>query len=180
MARTKLSKRGIIFIALSIVVLVGLTLVGVFTFNKVSSNSPIDLTLEFMNNYKNATSKVMNEVKYPFDDELSDTQFNTYKDLIRSQYKSMTYEIVGEVDAIIKVDFAVYDYASSYDKANSYLSLYEKDKTLDEKVNYKLKEMANTKEKVTYSIEFKYYKLDDVWYMTDFNASNYQKLAGTF
>ena len=38
MARTKLSKRGIIFIALSIVVLVGLTLVGGCTFNKVSSN----------------------------------------------------------------------------------------------------------------------------------------------
>lgn len=184
MARTKLSKRGIIFIALSIVVLIVLVLVGLFVLTRTSSKSPLDLTLDFMNKYKNASSEVMNEVKYPFNDELSDAQLTTYKDLIRSQYKSMTYEIVnetvGEVDAIIKVDFDVFDYASSYDKANSYLSLYGKDMSLEKQINYKLKEMSKTKEKVTYSIEFKYYKLDGVWYMTDFNKADLSKLSGTF
>lgn len=184
MARTKLSKRGIIFIALSIIVIVALALVGIFVLTGVSSKSPTDLTLEFMNKYKNASSEVMNQVKYPYNDDLSDTQFNTYKDLIRSQYKSMTYRIddetVGEVDAIIKVDFDVFDYASSYDKASSYLSLYGKDMSLEKQVNYKLKEMSNTKEKVTYSIEFKYYKLDGVWYMTDVTSADLSKLTGTF
>lgn len=184
MARTKLSKRGIIFIALSIIVVIALALVGIFVLTGASSKSPTDLTLEFMNKYKNATSEVMNQVKYPYADKLDKTQMNTYKDLIRSQYRSMSYtisdETVGEVDAIIKVDFDVYDYASSYDKASSYLSLYGSDMSLEKQVNYKLKEMSNTKEKVTYSIEFKFYKLDGVWYMTDVTSADLSKLTGTF
>lgn len=184
MARTKLSKRGIIFIALSMIVVIALALVGIFVLTGANSKSPTDLTLEFMNKYKNATSEVMNEVKYPYADKLDKTQMNTYKDLIRSQYRSMSYtiseETVGEVDAIIKVDFDVYDYASSYDKATSYLSLYGSDMSLEKQVNYKLKEMSNTKEKVTYSIEFKFYKLDGVWYMTDVTSADLSKLTGTF
>ena len=184
MARTKLSKRGIIFIALSMIVVIALALVGIFVLTGASSKSPTDLTLEFMNKYKNATSEVMNQVKYPYADKLDKTQMNTYKDLIRSQYRSMSYtiseETVGEVDAIIKVDFDVYDYASSYDKASSYLSLYGSDMSLEKQVNYKLKEMSNTKEKVTYSIEFKFYKLDGVWYMTDITSADLSKLTGTF
>lgn len=184
MARTKLSKRGIIFITLSIIVLLVLVLVGIFVLTRASSKSPTDLTLEFMNKYKNATSEVMDNIKYPYGDTLDKTQMNTYKDLIRSQYRSMTYQIddetVGEVDAIIKVDFEVFDYASSYDKATSYLSLYGSDMTLEKQVNYKLKEMGNTKEKVTYSIEFKFYKLDGIWYMSDLTSADLSKLAGTF
>lgn len=184
MARTKLSKKGIVFITLSIIVVLSLVLVGVFVYTKTSSKSPLDLTLDFMNKYKNASNEVMNEVKYPYSDELNDTQFNTYKDLIRSQYKSLTYQIVdekvSEVDAIIKVDFDVFDYASSYDKATSYLSLYGQDMSLEKQVNYKLKAMSDTKEKITYSIEFKYYKLDGVWYMLDVTTADLSKLTGTF
>ena len=62
----------------------------------------------------------------------------------------------------------------------SYLSLYGSDMSLEKQVNYKLKEMSNTKEKVTYSIEFKFYKLDGVWYMTDITSADLSKLTGTF
>ena len=184
MARTKLSKKGIGIIIISLVVLILLIVFGVFMISKSSGKTPVDLTLDFMNKYKNASSEVMNEVYYPFDDELTDTQKDKYKELIKSQYLALDYSItdenVGEVDAIIKVEFEVLDYKDSYDKAISYLKLYEKDLSYEKQMDYVLKQMSNTKEKTKYSIEFSYYKLDGKWVMTELSKADYAKLAGTF
>lgn len=184
MIRTKFSKRGIGFIILCVIVLAVLVLLGRFILSRAIAKTPIDLTKDFMNKYKNASKEVMDKVNYPYDDELTDNQLKRYKDIIKTQYLALDYDItdeyVGESDAIIKVEFEVFDYASGYEKASSYLSLYEKDMSLEKQVDYKLDEMSKTKEKMKYSISFAYYKLDGKWIMTELTKTDLQKLTGTF
>ncbi len=148
------------------------------------TKTPIDLTKEYMNKYKNCDSEIVKNIKYPFDDEITDAQKKKYKEIIKSQYMALDYEIaeehVGEEDAIIKVQFSVLDYKSSYDKATSYLALYGQDKTNEKKVDYKISEMEHTQEKEQYSIEFTFHKLDGKWHMMDLLEADLQKLAGTF
>ena len=184
MAKTKLSKKGIIIIIVSVIVLTIIVAALVFVIKRSAGKTPVDLTLEFMNKYKNASSEVMKEVNYPFEEELTNTQKERYKEIIKSQYLALKYEItdetVGEIDAIIKVEFEVLDYKSSHDKAISYLQLYEKDLSKEKQMDYVLKQISNTKEKTRYSIEFNYYKLDDKWEMINLTKADYNKLAGTF
>ncbi len=185
MVNLKLGKKGILYIALFILGLALIAFVASIILKSASPKGPVELTESFMKKYKNASSEVMDKIKYPYDDVLTDEQFNKYKDIIKTQYLALDYKIVdkpviGEVDAIVKVEFEVLDYASSYDKANSYLSIYESEMPDIKKVDYKLKEMQNTKEKVSYSIEFKYYKLDGEWKMTDLSKASLSKLDGTF
>ena len=185
MVNLKLSKKGILYIALVIFGLGAIAFLGSVILRSASPKGPVELTESFMKKYKNASSEVMDKIKYPYDDVLTDEQFNKYKEIIKTQYLALDYKIVdtpviGDIDAIVKVEFEVLDYASSYDKASSYLSIYEPEMTEVKRVDYKLKEMQNTKEKVSYSIEFKYYKLDGEWKMTDLSKATLSKLDGTF
>ncbi len=180
----KINKKLIIGIIIAVVVII-LGVLGILLILKGGDNkTPIDLTKEYMNKYKNCDSEIVKKIKYPFDDEITDTQKAKYKEIIKSQYMALDYEIaeehVGEIDAIIKVEFSVLDYKSSYDKATSYLSLYGQDKSNEKKVDYKLSEMEHTQEKEKYSIEFTFHKLDGKWHMMDLTKTDLEKLAGIF
>lgn len=178
--KSKLLIACVIAIAIIVVGILGIGMLLKGGDNK----TPIDLTKDFFNKYKKCDSEVVNKIEYPFNDELTDAQLKKYKELIKSQYMALDYEIaeehIGEEDAIVKVQFNVLDYKSSYDKATSYLSLYGQDKSDEKKVEYKLKEMEKTQEKEKYSIEFTFHKLDGKWHMMDLTDSDFQKLAGIF
>lgn len=169
-------------VAVAIVVLgvvgVGLLLRG------GNKKTPIDLTKEYMNSYKNCDKEVVSKIKYPFEDDLTKAQKAKYKEIIKSQYMALDYEIteehVGEIDAVIKVEFNVLDYKASYEKATSYLRLYGQDKTEEQKNDYKLKEMEHTQGKEKYSIEFTYHKLDGEWQRMDLTTADLEKLQGIF
>ena len=178
------NKKLLITCIVSLVVIV-LAVVGICLILKGGkAKTPIDLTKDYMNKYKNCDSEVVKNIKYPFDDEITDAQLKKYKEIIKSQYMALEYEIaeenVGEEDAIIKVQFSVLDYKSSYDKATSYLSLYGLDKPDEKKVDYKISQMEHTQEKEQYSIEFTFHKLEGKWHMMDLTDADLQKLAGTF
>lgn len=184
MVKLKLSKRGIIFVAIAIIVVILLMVLGLRVLSNASVKTPVELTESFMKKYQIADSEIMNKIEYPFDDQLTDEQLKRYKDLIETQYLALDYQIVeeniGELDAIIKVEFSVFDYASSYDKATNYLNVYEKDMSSIKQVDYKLKEMENTQEKITYAITFNYYKLDGKWIMLEVSDTDLSKLSGTY
>ncbi len=176
--------RIIAIIVAVILVVVGIGIGVALIVKGKGEKTPIDLTKEYLNQYKNCDSEIVAKIKYPFDDELTKAQKAKYKEIIKSQYMALDYEIteehVGEIDAIIKVQFSVLDYKASYEKANSYLSLYGKDKKEEKKVDYKIKEMEHTQEKETYSIEFTYHKLDGKWHRMDLTETDLAKLAGVF
>lgn len=184
MAKLKISKKGLLFIIISVLVLVLVGLLGWFILSRTTTKTPIDLTRNYLKMYKNASSEVMDKIKYPYSDELTETQLAKFKELIKTQYLALDYEIVeeniGEVDAIIKVEFEVLDYKSSYEKADNYLSIYEKDKSVEKQVDYKLKEIEKTKEKIKYGIDFSFYKLNDKWEMIDVSNADIAKLSGTY
>lgn len=180
----KKNKKLIIASIIAVIVIVlGVIGIGILL-RGGSKKTPIDLTKDYMNRYKNCDKEVVSEIQYPFEDELTKAQKAKYKEIIKSQYMALDYEIteetVGEIDAVIKVEFNVLDYKASYDKATSYLSLYGKDKTEEQKNDYKISEMEHTQEKEKYSIEFTFQKLDGEWQMIDLTKADLEKLQGIF
>lgn len=186
MAKIKINmkSRKVQLSLLAVILIAVVVVIAVLLLKKNTANTPIDMTKAYMDRFKNLDSEVVSKISYPYSDNLSDSQKKKYEEIIKSQYLSLNYEIVdeniGEIDAIVRVQFSVLDYASSYDRATSYLSLYEKDKSEKEVIDYKISEMENTKEKIEYTIEFAYYNLDGEWHMSDLSPADLRKIAGTF
>jgi hypothetical protein len=177
---------------IGIVILVLLILIAaLLLFIKLKvDNSPKSLTEKYMESYQNLDSTVLDKISYPFSDELSKTQKKKYIEVLKRQYGKMSFEIVDEDitddDAIINVEFTVYDLAAAYDKATNYIEVYSTKFyengafSTTKAVDYKLASLNNCTDKVTYSVKFYYYKENGKWKMTDLSDSDIKKLDGTY
>lgn len=110
--------------------------------------------------------------------ELSDDYQLEYEKLIKEQYRNLTYEIKneeinGEI-AIVTVEIEVTDYGkviNQYDISN-----YETDTEYHKNV---LQALKNTKDKITYTIDFVASKTqNDVWEVQELDSENKEKLLG--
>lgn len=187
----KLSKKGKLFLVggLVLLLLIIILVVCLLLF-KNSSGDPVKMTEKFMNGYIHLSDDVISKVKYEFDDELNSSQRKTYLDVMKRQYSKIDYQIKDSIihdgDAIITVEFSVYDYNAGMEKANNYISVHEdeflKDKEFDNEkaVSYKIDSLKSYNERVTYTIMFNYYKEGKKWILNDLVDSDLKKLNGTF
>lgn len=116
------------------------------------SNTPTskveDLLIKYQTLDKDISSGIDDILK---EENLTESQKDRYRKLIEKQYKNLSYEVKDEVidgdTATITVEIEVFDYKKSFNKVNN--SYQEnKDYTLEEYNDEKLKELENTKEKV--------------------------------
>lgn len=190
-SRLKLSKKGKLFLVggLGLLLFLIILIVCLFLF-RGSSGDPVKMTEKFMNSYIHLNDDVISKVKYEFDDELNSSQRKTYLDIMKRQYSKIDYQIkdsvINEGDAIITVEFSVYDYNAGISKANNYISIHEDEFLVDKKfdnekaVSYKLDSLKGYNERVTYTIMFNYYKEGKKWILNDLADSDLKKLNGTF
>lgn len=175
---------GIVIVVIIIIIL------GIVFLNNYLSNKPVYMTREYMKKYNKLDSEVIKNIEYDFDDQLSDDQKDKYVEIIKNQYKKLTYKIVSEdmdeTSATINVEISVFDLSSAMFKANSYIDSYE-DKFMTNgeydilKANdFKLDELSNYNEKITYSITFNYYKENGNWTMRDISSNDLKKIRGTY
>lgn len=102
-----------------------------------------------------------------------------YEEVIRKQYKGLSYEIKDEeIDgdySLVTVEIEVMDYKKAigmYDRGNYDLVRYQK---------LVLEELKNTKEMVTYTIEFELTKDDEgIWTVNDLGSDINNKLLGIY
>lgn len=168
--------------------------------------SPKEKVSEFLNKYKNQDSKVIKDLDKTISSEYTGDFKKRYINLMKKQYKDMSYKITNEVidgkNAIVTADISVYDYESAIESANDYLSTHEnefykdiitnKDKEnsgskttnkildKDKFMNYKLDLLEQVNDKKTYTIEFSLTNKNDEWIMDPLSDSDIEKIHGIY
>lgn len=172
-----------------------------------AANTPKEKVSEFLDRYKNQDKDIISQLEDTIKEEYDNDDYRErYKTLMTNQYKDLEYtitdEIIEEDNAVVEAQITVYDYASAIKNANDYLSSnmsefakettddkttedddddttttdYDEDKFMD----YKLTQMENVNDKVTYTIEFTLTKTNGEWQMDALNNSDIEKLHGIY
>ena len=90
------------------------------------SNTPTKKVEKFLDNYKNQDETVLTQLKSMVDADtlMTDDQKSTYTDILKRQYKDLTYDIKDEkIDgdtATVTAEIEVYDYYKVNKDAESY------------------------------------------------------------
>lgn len=89
-------------------------------------NTPTKKVENFLDNYTSGSNTVLNQLKEMVDSDsmMDDNQRNTYSDIMKRQYKDMTYEIKDETingdNATVTAEIEVYDYYKANKDAETY------------------------------------------------------------
>lgn len=156
-------------------------------------NNPTKRVEVFLNKYQTMDNEVLNQLDDTLkkDDTLTENQKKDYTTLMKKQYQNLTYIVKDEeVDgdnATVKVEIEVYDFNKAMTKADEYLREHQdefmKDKdTIDNEkfMDYKIKQMKDTSEKVKYTIDFELTKKDNKWQLEDVDEITRQKIHGIY
>ena len=147
---------------------------------------------DYLNQYKNLSSNVISSMDDVVNDEnLTDSQKEKYRDILKRQYQDLKYEITSEKydgdNATVEVKITVYDLYKVQKDANNYLTnsgdefkengIYSNDLFM----NYKLDKMKKTTDTVEYNIIFNVTKDDKGNYkVTDLSNSDLEKIHGVY
>ncbi len=156
------------------------------------NNTPTKKVEEFLNKYQTLDDDLLNNLDYSIESNaLTEEQKSMYRNIMKMQYKDLTYEVKEEkVDgdsATVTVEIEVYDYnkanqqASSYFTANQNEFLNEDGSVNETKfLDYRLGLMNNLKDRVKYTLEFSATKKDDKWFLDDITEDMIQKINGIY
>ena len=150
---------------------------------KVSEYGPNYITLD------NSTVTQLNE--FVDNDKLTDEQKLTYKEILRKQYSSLTYDIQNERYegnmAYVKTKINVIDLYKAQQEAldyyNSHIEEFNNDAGLYDKnlyTDYKLKKMKDENDTINYEIEFKLIKDGNDWEVTQLSSKDLEKIHGVY
>lgn len=155
-------------------------------------NTPTKRVEEFLGKYQTMDTEVMNQLDDVIsrNDSLSENAKKEYKDLMKKQYQNLMYKIKDETedgsDATVEVEIEVFDYGKAMSEADEYLKNHNEEflegNTVDTEkfMDYKMKKMKETKEKVTYTLTFSLTKNDKKWVLDDVNEVMRQKIHGVY
>ena len=149
------------------------------------NNTPTSKVEELLAKYQGLDTDIENEIEEILSDEtLTIEQKKEYKELIRNQYKNMTYNIKNEEidgdNAIITVEIEVIDYKGAITiTEDKYLG--RDDYTIEEYNNDKIEELKKAKSATTYTLEIELTKNSDGdWKVNSLSNIEKKKLQGMF
>ena len=146
----------------------------------------------YLNQYKNLSANVISDMDDVIDNEnLTDTQKEKYRDVLKKQYQDLKYDIVSEKydgdNATVDVKIKVYDLYKVQKDANDYLTtsgdefkengVFSNDLFMD----YKLDKMKKTMDTIEYNITFNVTKDDKGNYkVSDLSNTDLEKIHGVY
>lgn len=166
-----------------------------FTFTGCDNvmNTPTKRVEEFLNQYQKMDDTVLTQLDETLSEDatLTEEQKITYKEIMKNQYKNLVYTIKEETvdgdNATVKVEIEVYDYNKAMISADNYLitnqdEFLNDDGTVNNEsfMDYKIKQMKDTEEKVKYTLELTLTKKDKKWVMDDISEIDRQKIHGIY
>ena len=162
--------KKIFLVIFSFTMLVGCTL----------GNTPTSKVEDMLTNYQMNKDNV--EVSYTDlvnDNNLSANVIDGYEKAIWKQYRNLSYEVVDEVidgdSAVVTIEVEVMDYKNAINKYNI------EDYDINKYHEYVLKELNNTKEMITYTLDISLTKdSNDTWNVDDLTKENRDKLLGIY
>lgn len=160
---------------------------------KNMDNTPTKKVENYLSSYQTLDDNVLSDLDDIVEDEITftDTQKESYKDILKKHYQDLTYEVKDETvngdTATVEVEVEVTDYSKSLAESEDYLSTNKaefQDETgnySEEKYNdYRLGLLKDVDEKVKYTITFNLTKIDDEWTIEDLSDEDQQKLLGIY
>ena len=150
-------------------------------------NTPTKRVEEFLNKYQRQDSEVLTQLDDAItngDFDFTDNQMNSYKDLMKNQYKNLTYTIKEEMidgdNATVTVEIEVFDYNRAMNDAESYyIANPDKFKTETGELDNS-KYMDYKIEKIKYTLNLTLTKADDKWVLNDITEADRQKIHGLY
>lgn len=176
-------RKYLFFIVISVVLLTGCAFLG---------NTPKDEVAKFLNNYKNNSESVVNELEdYLKDQDLDEDTYQDYKELYLRQYSNLKYEIKDQKidgdNAIVDVQIKVFDYYKTDKLTGDYFTANQADFVdADGDVDfskyfaYKINKLLDTTDTVDYTLTLNLKKNDDKWEIEPLTNEELKKLHGTY
>lgn len=156
-------------------------------------NTPTKRVEEFLGKYQALDNEVIKQLDSIIDtaDTMTNKQSSEYKKLMKKQYQNLSYKIKDETtdgdDATVEVEIEVYDYYKTISEAEDYAKENPKEflgsnKVMDDEkfMDYKIKQMGNTNDKVKYTLKIKLHKDEDKWVMNNISESDRAKIHGLY
>ena len=157
-------------------------------------NTPTDKVEEYLDKYKTVDNEIVDQLEKVVDEvgTMNRDNKDKYKELMKKQYQNLSYKIKDETidgdKATVETEIEVYDYKTSMDNSDRYLSEHndeflKEDKTVDNDkfMTYKLEALEKVKDKVTYTINFSLTKdKDGKWKLDEISDTDRLKLHGLY
>ena len=174
--------KKILIVILSLLMVVGCS---------CSNDKAADAVEKYFNDYKSLSDNVLDDIDEIADKEnLSDKQKDVYKDVLKRQYRDLNFTIENESydgdNATVTVKITVYDLYKATKASTTYLNehpdefltsgTYDQEKYLD----YKLDQLKNTKETISYNVVLKTIKVDGKWQVEQPNEETLEKIHGIY
>lgn len=189
--------KKIIFLFIGLVLLVGCT---------DTTNTPSKKVENFLSKYQKMDNDVLTQLDLIIDSDstMDKDQKKEYTALMQKQYQNLSYKITDEKQeddtATVDVEIEVYDYKSSITKSKEYYNTHkdefvdndtnlnnnddnnDNDTTTDSKkyIDYKIKNLKDVEDRITYEITFNLTKDDGEWVVDDLSDTDIQKLHGLY
>lgn len=155
-------------------------------------NTPKGAVDNYLKKYRNLDSEVLVDLEELVKKEnLSKEQEEKYRDVLKKQYKDLSFEIVEEEYnddvSYVTVKVSVYDLYKAQSDASKYLAnnpekFYNENNEYDNSLylNYKLDEMKNMTDKVEYNVTFTVIKENDKYVVEQPSEEVLQKIHGIY
>lgn len=157
------------------------------------NNTPTKKVEAMLNNYQTLNEDVLDDLNKTIDTEsdLTDEQKTKYKDILKKQYQSLTYEIKDEEidgdNAEVEVEIEVIDLTKSIADSETYLNentdKFKNDSGEFDQVkytDYKLDKMKDADVKVKYTLELTLTNSDNEWVVDNLTETERQKIHGIY
>ena len=156
-----------------------------------SNDKAADAVEKYLNDYKGLSDNVLASIDEMVKQEnLNEKEEDTYKDIIKRQYRDINYTIENEAyngdTATVTVKITVYDLYKAQKQTSAYLNehpeefltdgVYDKNKYLD----YKLDEMKKMNETISYNIVVKVKKVEGKWQVLQPEEDVLEKIHGIY
>lgn len=176
------------------ILVVFLLLLAITTGCDSMMNTPTKRVEDFLNSYQRQDDTILTQLEENLnknEEDLTDSQKETYKTILKKQYKDLTYTVKQETidgnNATVTVEIEVYDYKSTLNNAELYYT-QNQDKFKNEKgevdltkyMDYKIEKMQETNDRIKYTLNLTLTRSNKKWIMNDITETDRQKIHGLY
>lgn len=156
-------------------------------------NTPTKRVEKLLSMYQTHDKEVLNQLDNVLKEEtiLSNDLKDRFRNLLKKQYKDMTYKIKNETidgnTAVVEVLIEVYDYNKAINEVETKV-LNEPEEFLNEEGNVlttkfneeKISALEKVKDRINYTINFTVSKINDKWIVDELTETERLKLHGLY
>ena len=166
-------------------------LVSILLSGCLNMNTPKKKVESLLMSYQSNSDNIIKELdNYLSNITTSESDFEDYKRVYSRQYQNLTYEIKDETingdEASVTAQIDVYDYYKVNLNVEEYLTNHPDEfynngiYDTKEALKYRINELSNTKERITYTIVITLTKVNNKWEIDNISEDVLEKIHGTY